>query len=43
MIITPEVLTKLAKDFVARQIRQTPDVAAVYLTGSILGTEPLLG
>lgn len=43
MIITPEVLTKLAKDFVARRIRQTPDVAAVYLTGSILGTEPLLG
>ncbi|MEA4811481.1 MAG: hypothetical protein VB108_02790 [Anaerolineaceae bacterium] len=38
-----EVLYKLARDFVARKTRSSNDLVSVYLTGSILREDPLLG
>lgn len=43
MNITNELLIKLTKDFVAKRVRQNKDLVAVYLTGSTLSGEPLLG
>lgn len=43
MRITPEMLTKIAKDHVARRVRKEKDLVAVYLTGSVSEGEPLLG
>jgi hypothetical protein len=38
-----EMLYKLARDYVARKTRGTNDLVSVYLTGSVLHDEPLLG
>ena len=38
-----EVLYKLARDYVARKTRGANDLVSVYLTGSVLHDEPLLG
>ena len=38
-----ELLFKLAKDYVGRKTRGQNDLISVYLTGSILSEEPLLG
>jgi hypothetical protein len=43
MRITPELLQKLARDQVAKSLHQYDDIIAVYLTGSVLVGEPLLG
>jgi hypothetical protein len=43
MHVTAETLTNLAKDHIARRLRGSNDIAAVYLTGSVLTDEPLLG
>ena len=43
MRVTPDMLVKLAKDHLARRMRQPNDIIAVYLTGSVLRPEPLLG
>ena len=43
MNITNDLLIKLTKDFVAKRVRQNKDLVAVYLTGSTLSGEPLLG
>lgn len=38
-----ELLYKLARDYVARKTRGANDLVSVYLTGSVLHDEPLLG
>lgn len=43
MHITNELLTKLSKDFVAKRVRQSNDLVAVFLVGSVLRGDPLLG
>lgn len=43
MNITNDLLIKLTKDFVAKRVRQTNDLVAIYLTGSTLSGDPLLG
>ncbi len=43
MRITPEILQKLARDTVAQRTRSDRDVVAVYLQGSLLRDDPLLG
>ena len=43
MHITPELLIKFAKDYVTRQTHRPNDIVAVYLTGSVLTPEPLIG
>jgi len=43
MRITPELLRKLALEHVNKRLNQPNDIVAVYLTGSVLGEEPLLG
>lgn len=43
MNITNELLAKLTKDFVAKRARQEKDLVAIYLTGSTLRGDPLLG
>ncbi len=43
MRITPELLRKLAEDNVAKRLEHQKDVVAVYLTGSVLNEDPLLG
>ncbi len=43
MRITPELLHKNARDTVAQRTRSDRDILAVYLHGSLLGEDPLLG
>jgi len=43
MRITPEVLQRLADDFIQRRLQTDRDVLAVYLHGSVLRGEPALG
>ncbi len=43
MRITVELLQKLARDQVIKSRKQFPDIIAVYLTGSVLSGDPLLG
>lgn len=43
MRITPELLQKLARDQVTKSLRQYDDIISVYLAGSVLDGEPLLG
>ena len=43
MRITRETLLKAAKDWTAARLRQDRNVVCVYLTGSLLSEEPLLG
>ena len=43
MRITRETLLKIAKDSAAERIRVTRRVQCIYLTGSVLNEEPLLG
>jgi hypothetical protein len=43
MRITPELLHKIARDTVAQRTRSDRDILAVYLHGSLLEDEPLLG
>lgn len=43
MRITPELLLKLANDFVSQRTRQERDVVAVFLQGSLLGEHPTIG
>ncbi len=43
MRITRETLLKLAKETVNRRVQQDRGIVAVYLVGSLLGSEPLLG
>ena len=43
MRINSEMLTKTARDYVAKRLRQPNDIVAVYLTGSVISDEPLLG
>lgn len=43
MRITRDTLLKAAKDWTVARLRQDRSVVCVYLTGSLLGEEPLLG
>lgn len=43
MRITPEILRKIARDTVAQRTRTNRDILAVYLIGSLLTDEPLVG
>ncbi len=43
MRITPEILHKLARDTVAQRTRTDRDIIAVFMHGSLLREEPLLG
>ena len=43
MRITQELLIKFAQDFVTKQTRKPNDIVAVFLTGSVLTPEPLIG
>jgi hypothetical protein len=43
MRITPELLHKIARDTVNQRTRNNRDIIAVYLMGSLLTQEPLLG
>jgi hypothetical protein len=43
MRITPESLLKIARDTVARRTRSDRNLLSVYLHGSLLETDPLLG
>jgi hypothetical protein len=43
MRITVDLLQKLAREQVKKSLSQNPDIVAVYLTGSVLSTDPLLG
>jgi hypothetical protein len=43
MRITPELLNKVARDTVSQRTRSNRDIIAVYLIGSLLSKEPLLG
>jgi hypothetical protein len=41
--ITRDLLVKFAREYVAKKLRQSNDIEAVYLTGSVLTDEPLIG
>jgi hypothetical protein len=43
MRITTETLLKIARDTVAQRTRSDRSLLAIYLTGSLLESEPLLG
>ncbi|HLE13761.1 MAG TPA: hypothetical protein VI776_03360 [Anaerolineales bacterium] len=43
MRITPSLLHKIARDTVAQRTRSDRDLLSVYLTGSLLDDDPLLG
>ncbi len=43
MHITRDLLVKFAREYVAKKTRQSNDIVAVYLTGSILTEDPLIG
>ena len=43
MRITRELMLKFAKDTIARQARESHDLLAAYLCGSMLGDDILLG
>ena len=43
MRITPETLLKIARDTVTRRTRNDRDLLAIYLDGSLLDDDPLLG
>jgi hypothetical protein len=43
MRITPDILLKIAQDFVAQRTQADRSIVAAYLHGSVLGKEPLLG
>ncbi len=43
MRITQEVLLKFARDHVTKRLRQSNDIVAIYLTGSVLTSDPLIG
>lgn len=43
MRITPEILRKIARDSVAQRTRSDRDLLAVYLVGSLLEDDPLIG
>jgi hypothetical protein len=43
MLISSELLTKLAREEVARRTRSNHDIVAIYITGSALSEEPLIG
>ncbi len=43
MRLTREFLQKAARDLVAERVKRERDLLAVYLCGSVLGEEPLLG
>jgi hypothetical protein len=43
MRITPEILRKIARDTVAQRTRNNRNLLAVYLIGSLLRDEPLIG
>jgi hypothetical protein len=43
MRITPEILRKIARDTVAQRTRSDRDILAVYLQGSLLSDNPLIG
>lgn len=43
MRITQDLLIKFAKDHIAKRLRQPNDIVAIYLTGSVLTPEPLIG
>ena len=43
MRITQELLIKFAQDYVTKQTRKPNDIVAVFLTGSVLTPEPLIG
>jgi hypothetical protein len=43
MRVTPEILLKIANDFVAQRIRSERDLVGVYLHGSLLREHPTLG
>jgi Nucleotidyltransferase domain. len=41
--ITRELLVKFAREYVAKKTRPSNDIVAVYLTGSVLTEDPLIG
>jgi hypothetical protein len=43
MRITPEILRKIARDTVTQRTRSNRDLLAVYLVGSLLTDDPLIG
>ncbi|MFZ3070001.1 MAG: hypothetical protein WA110_02620, partial [Anaerolineaceae bacterium] len=43
MHITQDLLIKFAKDHIAKRLRQPNDIVAIYLAGSVLTPEPLIG
>ncbi|HNW94566.1 MAG TPA: hypothetical protein PKL60_00100 [Anaerolineaceae bacterium] len=43
MHITRDLLVKFAREYVAKKTRQSNDIVAVYLTGSVLTDDPLIG
>lgn len=43
MLINKDMLIRLAKDQVARRLRQPNEIVSIYLTGSVLGEDPLIG
>ena len=43
MHITRELLVKFAREYVAKKTRPSNDIVAVYLTGSVLTEDPLIG
>jgi hypothetical protein len=43
MRITKESLLRIARETVSQRIHARPELVAAYLTGSVLGDEPLLG
>jgi hypothetical protein len=43
MRITQELLIKFAQDYVSKHTRKPNDIVAVYLIGSVLTPEPLIG
>jgi hypothetical protein len=43
MRITPEILRKIARDTVTQRTRSNRDILAVYLIGSLLTEDPLIG
>lgn len=43
MHITRDLLVKFAREYVAKKTRPSNDIVAVYLTGSILTEDPLIG
>lgn len=43
MHITRDLLVKFAREYVAKKTRPSNDIVAVYLTGSVLTEDPLIG